>query len=45
MILSKQLIIVSYFSKNKVEEIANAGDWLHAENLEYFYTEVTTFLG
>lgn len=37
-------IITSYFPKATIEEIPNAGHWLHAENPDLFYTLTMAFL-
>ncbi|HUH26885.1 alpha/beta fold hydrolase [Gelidibacter sp.] len=37
-------LIQSHFPKAKIRTISNAGHWLHAENPDDFYAEVTDFL-
>jgi len=39
-----ETIIKSHFPKAKIETIANAGHWLHAENPKDFYNAVINFL-
>jgi len=37
-------LILRHFPKAKIESIANAGHWLHAENPKAFYAAVTSFI-
>ena len=41
---AEEPIIQTHFPNSKVVEIKNAGHWLHAENPEDFYQEVSDFL-
>lgn len=42
--LQDESLIKSHFPKAEIVTISNAGHWLHAENPEDFYTEVSRFL-
>lgn len=40
-----EVLIHKHFPNAKIETVAKAGHWLHAENPEGFYDKVMTFLG